>query len=80
MPTLAQVRSRVDTYLSGTAWPYITARELAYYRTHGRFCQVRRTHTVEPPHTTAAYQDTAPDAMGDAPHDQTASCRPSRGR
>lgn len=70
MATLAQVRTRVDDWLTAR-WPTVQARQTAYAAAHGgRYFQGIRTHTVEPNHTTATFADTTSDKLATKPTDQ----------
>jgi len=75
MPTLAQVRTRVDDWLAAR-WVILRDRQIAYYNTHGRYFQGLVTHTNLPAHLTAAFADAIGDRLAahptDSPHDWTA--------
>lgn len=60
MPTVAQVRDRVDAWLVGI-WPTIRNRQIAYHATHGRYWQGILTHASQPDHNTGSFQDSEPD-------------------
>jgi hypothetical protein len=64
MPTLADVRTRVDNWLAGK-WPTIVARQDNFYTNRGRYWQGVKTHTFNaiPRHMPAAYHDSAPDQL-----------------
>lgn len=68
MPTLAQVRSRVDDKLA-QLWGVIVSRQETHYANHGRYWQGLVTHVAAPSHTTATYQDAQPDRLDERPTD-----------
>jgi hypothetical protein len=69
MPSLANVRNRVDTILANH-WPNAQARQAAYFARTGKYWQGLRTATIPPSHTTAAYFDLVPDRYTSRPTDQ----------
>ena len=73
MPTLANVRDRVDNWLVNTVWPVIVTRQETYQATHGTYWQGLVTHSIPPDHVTADYADTVPDMLDGQPHDQPVS-------
>lgn len=73
MATLAQVRDRVDDWLTAR-WPTVQARQTAYAAAHnGRYWQGLRCMVAEPNHTTAQFNDATPDRMSSKPTDQAES-------
>ncbi len=74
MPTLAQVRNRVNNWLSDR-WPLIQARQAAYFRRHGRYFQGLPTHSEPPQHSSAGDNDEIPDRLNGRPTDQAESWR-----
>lgn len=72
MPTLNQIRTKVDNWLANK-WPTIVARQQNYFTNTGRYWQGLRSHAVCPAHTGGADTgDTAPDRLDDQPDDQGA--------
>ena len=72
MPTLANVRTRVDNWLTAR-WPVVQTRQAVYFAAHGRYWQGLRTATVEPKHLTTAYADAKQDLLATKPTDQLES-------
>ena len=64
MPTLANVRTRVDNWLADK-WPTIVARQDNFYTNRGRYWQGVMTHTQGniPRHLSASYNPTVPDQL-----------------
>ena len=72
MPTLTQIRDRVDTWLADK-WPTIVARQQNYFGNVGHYWQGLRTHTVTPTHDAGPDDgDTIGDRLDDQPDDQGA--------
>lgn len=70
MPSLAQVRNRVDDWLAAR-WPTVQARQATYAANHGgRYWQGLRNLSFEPLHTTQSFADATPDLMDSHPTDQ----------
>jgi hypothetical protein len=70
MPSLAQVRTRVDDWLEAR-WPTVQERQTSYAANHGgRYWQGLRCLSTEPLHTTASFADATPDLMASHPTDQ----------
>lgn len=69
MPTLAQVRTRVDDWLTAR-WPTVQNRQDAYFQAHDRYWQGLRTHAITPNHTTASFADSISDLLANHPTDQ----------
>ena len=70
MPTISAVRTAVDNRLA-TLWSIVQTRQDAYYATHGRYFQGKRTASVEPANTGAgSLQTAAADLLSDRPTDQ----------
>lgn len=69
MPTLTQVRNRVDDWLI-VRWPLVQARQSAYFTAHERYWQGLKTASVEPEHTTAVYANAKQDRLTVKPTDQ----------
>lgn len=69
MPTLAQVRTRVDDWLTAR-WDNIVARQETYFVNHGVYWQGLITHTVVPAHTTLLFGDSLADRLLVTPTDQ----------
>jgi hypothetical protein len=68
MPTLAQVRDAVDTWLAGK-WPTVQARQTTYFGNHGRYWQGLVTHLPVPAHTSSVDGSTAPNRLALKPTD-----------
>ena len=68
MPTLLQVHSRANTWLTAR-WPVVQARQEDYLAAHGHYWQGLKTATVEPKHTTAAFADAKQDRLAVKPTD-----------
>ena len=73
MPTLAQVRNRVDNKLANVVWPLIVAKQEVYFDANDVYWQGLRTHSIEPAHVTADYADTVPTELDGSPNDQPVS-------
>lgn len=69
MATLAQLRTRVNTFLSNH-WPTFVARQENYFQNRGRYWQGLLTHTIVPNHTNAAEGDSIADRLRINPTDQ----------
>lgn len=69
MATLAQLRTRIDTFLADK-WPAFTNRQSVFRSTHGRYWQGLITHTIIPAHTASADGDTLSDQVAAHPTDQ----------
>ena len=68
MATLAQVRTKVDNWLT-TFWPNVVTRQATYLANHGQYWQGLWTHSVQPTDNA----DTAPDLLASHPTDQLES-------
>jgi hypothetical protein len=69
MATLAQVRTRVDAFLTDK-WPTVVARQQNFFINRGRYWQGLLTHTIYPAHTNGADGDSIPDRLNSNPTDQ----------
>jgi hypothetical protein len=74
MPTLAQIRNRVDDWLA-VLWPLLVAFQEAYFAVHGHYWQGLWTSKNLQENTTASYADAAPDNLDSFPSDQPRSWR-----
>jgi hypothetical protein len=72
MPTLNQIRTRVDDWLQAR-WPTLRDRQEAYFAQHGRYWQGLRTHLGNVEHSTTTTSDAIADNLGSAPSDQQAT-------
>lgn len=70
MPTLNQVRTRCDDFLS-QRWPGFLAAQESFLALHGRYWQGLITHSIPPNHTTSATNDVLPDLLARRPTDQS---------
>lgn len=69
MPTLNQVRTRVDDWLVAR-WDNVINRQEVYFANHGKYWQGLITHTSIPAHSTASFGDLLPDRLLTTPSDQ----------
>lgn len=74
MPTLLQVRDRVNNWLE-QRWPIVVARQETYFSNNGTYWQGLLTHNAPPEHTTDADGDTAPDNLDGKPTDVSLAWR-----
>jgi hypothetical protein len=72
VPTLNQVRNKVDNWLA-VRWPTVQGRQEAYLLAHGRYWQGLRTHTFDLAYTTQVDAEANGNALTDHPTDQTES-------
>jgi len=72
MPTLTDIRSRVDNWLAAR-WPVVQQRQNNYFSAHQKYWQGLKTATVEPKHTTAMFADDKQDKLAIKPTDQVES-------
>lgn len=69
MATLAQLRTRVDNWLTAR-WPTVVARQQNYFANRGHYWQGLLTHTIIPAHTSGADGDSIADRLSTQLHDQ----------
>lgn len=72
MPTLNQVRTKIDDWVTGK-WPTIVARQENYRTNRGTYWQGLITHSVLPTFATNASGDAAADLLNSNPTDQFSS-------
>lgn len=72
MPTLVQVRTKVNDWLTAR-WPTVISRQETYYGNNGRYWQGLWTHMSFPSHTPGQDGDISPDNLGSHPTDQVAT-------
>lgn len=69
MPTLAQLRDRVDTFVSNH-WSTVVARQENYRANKGQYWQGLLTHTNIPNHLSGGFADAIADRLNINPTDQ----------
>lgn len=69
MATLAQLRTRVDSWLA-SHWPAFVARQENYFTNRGNYWQGLLTHSVTPAHTNGSDGDSVADRINIHPTDQ----------
>jgi hypothetical protein len=69
MPTLAQMRTAVDNWLTNK-WPAVTSRQETYFANQGRYWQGLITHLVPPAHTNSTDGSKTGDRLDQGPSDQ----------
>ena len=74
MPTLRQIRDRVDAWLA-ILWPLLVAAQEAYFAIHGHYWQGLWTSKGLQENTRDAYADAEPDNLDNSPSDQPHSWR-----
>lgn len=72
MPTLSQVRTKVDTWLEAR-WPTFRDRQLAYHAVNSKFWQGKRTHTFELLYTGSVDAEAIANNLTSSPTDQAAT-------
>jgi hypothetical protein len=72
MPTLNQVRTKVDDWLTAR-WPTFRDRQIAYQSVNGRYWQGKRTHTAELLYTGTVDAEAIANNLTSTPTDQVAS-------
>jgi hypothetical protein len=68
MPTIANLRNTIDTFLTNH-WPTIVARQETYKSNHGKYWQGLRTHTFRPSYTNTTGAAATPDNFSAKPTD-----------
>jgi hypothetical protein len=68
MPTLNQVRTKVDAWLADK-WPTVVARQQNYFANRGQYWQGLRTHSAVPAFTNSQDGDAAADQLNAQPTD-----------
>jgi len=75
MPTLNQVRNKVDDWAT-TAWvDFILPRQQQYFEAHGHFWQGLMTHTYVPNADPLGYHPEIGDLLDSSPTDQASTWR-----
>jgi hypothetical protein len=69
MPTLNQVRTRIDSFVS-EKWPTIVARQENFRTNRGRYWQGLLTHSQIPEHTSSTWGEALADKLSENPSDQ----------
>ena len=72
MPTLAQMRDKVDAWVTAK-WPTIVARQENYRTNRGRYWQGLPTHSTCPAHENGKDGDSLGDRLTASPDDQAFS-------
>lgn len=68
MPTLSQLRDRVDAFIADK-WPTLVARQENFRANRGRYWQGLRTHTIVPQHDNGKDGSSAGDRLAATPND-----------
>jgi hypothetical protein len=72
VPTLNQVRTKVDDWLT-TRWPIFRDRQIAYQLANGKYWQGKRTHTAELLYTGTVDAEAIANNLTSSPTDQAAT-------
>ena len=70
MPTLQEVRTKVDNWLT-SHWPTVASRQATYFLAHAKYWQGLRTHVGEIEYTTASDGESVGDNLTSSPTDQS---------